>query len=115
MAENADDTVEALVWGKTFRRLAKRAHSLPAADGQTACDQPARTSLLEDLFGILNEVDVWTSQIGESICLCAVMLYEGKDAESVAVLSHLADEELRRMTDAAVRPEDEEEGGGETG
>jgi hypothetical protein len=113
--EVAQASADALAWCKRFRKLAKRVRGLPAATSETASDQPERTAVLEGLFDILGEVDVWSAAIGESVCVCAIMVYEAKDDEACVVLTHLADEELRRMTDAVGQPQDDEEGDSDSG
>jgi hypothetical protein len=129
MDETPEDSVgpaDAFHWCKTFRRLSRRTKGLAPTTPEEASEQAERGTILEDLFAILNEVDVWSAEICESICICGVLLYACKDAEAAELLKHLADEELRRMQGKVVEdpadpeespqePEDEEEGGGDSG
>jgi len=109
---------EAYRYCKVFRVLAKRARSLDHEndDAATLSEDKERTSLIEDIWDIGAELDVWVNSIAESLVLSLICLYQGgeQDEKAVEVLNHLADQELRNLqsSDQGKVEEEEDEGEG---
>jgi len=108
---------EAYRYCKVFRVLAKRARSLDHEndDADALAEDKDRTSLLEDVWDIGAELDVWVNSIAESLALAAICLYQGgeQDEKAVEVLNHLANQELRNLQGSDQGKVEEEEDGGE--
>ncbi len=98
---------------KLFRKLAKRILALAEqpTDDEEIEDQLNRTELIEDLWFVGSEIDVWVHGIGESLGMALVCLYSAQDDEALVILNHLADEELGRLRALGEEAEGDASGG----
>jgi hypothetical protein len=71
-----------------------------------ASDQLERTELIEELWDMGFEFDVWSKGTVRALCVAVLCLYNKHDEDAAEILTELANEELRLL-----REEDGEDSG----
>lgn len=95
-----------------LRKLAKRAASLPA-EGEGKAPSRERTALLEDLWFLGFGLNVWENCVPQGCLVALFHVYDREGSEAAEILTMLADEALKSMSDVQELEETEEERGDE--